>query len=162
MYGKWVSGMSGGLCCHRLVPRQIPPPPLHPWLQCWQPSHEPLTTQSHPGNSHTEFMVENKGMGRGAKNENKQCTPQKKTENVLWSYDQESLEQVLNSAAADCHRLLFVVNSVKFHFTASESWLTYFIIRLVDTHPVRLVNLLNPSFIIADKRKLCKGTKTFL
>ena len=44
-----------------------------------------------------------------------------KTENVLWSYDQESLEQALNSAAADCHRLLFVVNSVKFPLTASES-----------------------------------------
>ena len=26
-----------------------------------------------------------------------------KTEHVLWSYDQESLEQALNSAAADCH-----------------------------------------------------------
>ena len=43
---------------------------------------------------------------------------------------------VLNSAAADCHRLFFVVNSVKFHLTASESWLTYFVIQLVDTHPV--------------------------
>ena len=45
-------------------------------------------------------------MGRGMKNENKQCTPQKKTENVLWSYGLESWEQVLNSAAAaaaDCH-----------------------------------------------------------
>ena len=43
-----------------------------------------------------------------------------KTENVLWSYDQESLEQALNSAAADCHRLLFVVNSVKWNLTVKS------------------------------------------
>lgn len=100
MYGKWVPGMSGDLYCHQLAPRRRPPAPG--W-QSSQPSHDPRTTQSLPGNSQTDFMVENKGMGRGMKNENKQCTPQKKTENVLWSYDLESWEQVLNSAAADCH-----------------------------------------------------------
>ena len=38
-----------------------------------------------------------------------------KTENVLWSYDQESLERALNSAAADaigCSLLLTQLNFI--------------------------------------------------
>lgn len=166
MYGKWVPGMSGGLYCHQLAPRQRP----RPWLAI-------LTTQPWAPASHrvVQAIVTLSLWWKIKEWEwakwKQTMHSSEKTENVLWSYDQESLEQALNSAAADCHRLLFVVNSVKwnltvksvkFHLTVSVSRLTYFIILLVDTHPVWLVNLLNPSFIIVDKRKLCKGITTFL
>ena len=132
MYERWVPGMSGGLYCHQLAPKQrLPPPHPPPAGNPRNPAMSPSTTQSHPSNSHTEFMVENKGMGRDAKNENKQCTPQKKPK----GWNGASAELCCCSLPLS-YRLLFIVNSIKFHLTASESWLTYFIMLLVDTYHV--------------------------